>query len=140
MDTHALVTEKEIEIGRKVLEILSADSELNVRAALWVYNDNLGQWLFTISSKFYEKRGAQIAYLRVRTLLEKNALLERMPLDRVAIVADNDPVLELVRVAINLQESFLINCMVNSTLLPDMYIYRIAKRTAGTRKKTTIAQ
>ena len=135
MDTKALV-EAEIGLGRQALEALSVDDRLNVRSAMWMLDDNRQEWLFTISTSFYERHGAQAAYLRVRKTLEIAGLLDKIQLDRVAIISDNHPVISAIRIAFgSLKEGFLVNCMVNGTRLPDVYIYRIEKRRAGVRKK-----
>ena len=116
MDRVALVTPDEIELGRQVLDALSSDADLKLRSALWIFNENLQQWRFTISTPYYEKKGAQAAYLRIRKILKKQELLGQMPLDRISLIEDNHPILVAIRdVFGQLNGVSLVNCSANGT-------------------------
>jgi hypothetical protein len=135
MDTNPLV-DPDIKLGQEALAAMSADPELRIRAALWWFDENKQQWLFAISTPFYEQRGAQATYLRIRKILETRGLLERLPLDRVWVIDDHHPVLEIIREYVG-QPAFVkfYGNVVNGTLLPNLYIYKIEKRRSRPRKK-----
>jgi hypothetical protein len=135
MDTKPVVN-PDIQLGEVVRDALLADPVLNVRAMMWWFDDSKQQLLYTLTTPVYEQRGAQAAYLRVRKVLEANQLLDKLPLDRVWIIDDRHPVLELIRNTFGQPESSLFSgIVINHTVLPDLYVYKIAKRRSHPRKK-----
>ena len=137
MDTRSLVSVDDIQLGQQVLDALSADAALRVHAVLWWFDETQQQWLYAVSTPVSEERGLQAAYLRIRKALESHDLLSRLPLDRVWVIDDRHPVLDLVRATFGEpQNSSYVSCVVNGTLLPDLYIYKIEKRRSRPRKRS----
>jgi hypothetical protein len=151
MDTKALV-EPDIGLGDRVKRALQHDKNLRVGSILWLLDDEKQQWLFVISTPVYEERGAHAAYLRVRKILDKNGLLEQLPLERVWIVGSRHPILENLRFVFRTlfggreaQGVRLSNVAVDNVQLPEIYCYtldkrvsrptKLSKRRAGPRKK-----
>jgi hypothetical protein len=130
MDTPPLV-EADLQLGAMVRDVLAGDPELRIRAAFWWYDEDRQDWLFATSTPLYESKGAQAAYLRVRKVLAANGLLDRLPLDRVWIVDDRNPILEAVRLlARQFPSVWLLNVTVNGIVLPHVFIYKIERRRA----------
>lgn len=91
MDSPALV-ERDRDIGRLAYSLFAQDDQLGLRAMFWWFGESHGAWKLYVATKFCDKRGPIATYMRLRKLLEKQGLLDVLPLDRIAAVSTNDPV------------------------------------------------
>jgi hypothetical protein len=135
MDSESLV-DADIEIGKEATEALSADKELNLRASLWYFEEDRRQWLFTVATPVHDHRGAQAAYFKIRRILVARALLSRLPLEKVWVIDERHAVLDALRDFIGESTNVrLQNVVIGHIAISDVYVYRIAKRRARTKKR-----
>ncbi len=136
MDSPSLV-DIDISAGKTASEALEADDVLKPRAIMWWHEELSQRWLFAISSTLAEQKGIEAAYLRVRKTLKAHGLLDKIPLDRVWVISDHTPALDVMRTTFETPgHQLLSGCSVNGVSLPDVYIYLLEIRRAGTRKKS----
>jgi hypothetical protein len=73
---------------------LWADPVLRPIAAIWLFDDDAHEWRFLIATQDARESGLQAAYLRVRNVLKKHDLLDRLPLRRVVVTDPSNRVVD----------------------------------------------
>ncbi|MEX2185732.1 MAG: hypothetical protein WD875_03015 [Pirellulales bacterium] len=96
MVTTTLV-EANVKLGEEVYDAIKRDATLGVRAALWWYDVDASEWRYMVAAEDCARRGPRAAYLRVRNLLKRANLLDRLPLAKVVVVRPDDRTLATIK-------------------------------------------
>ena len=129
MAAPALV-ESDMQLGKDVYSAISEDKVLKPRAILWLFDDDAHEWRLIISTDDAKSRGPQAAYLRVRSILKKANLLDRIPLNRIVVTTPDNPLLATIGSMIRTGDegpnglSFY-DCTFNYNFVSGMYVYRL---------------
>jgi hypothetical protein len=105
-------------------------ARLIVSASLWLYNADTNSWRLIIGSPEVRTLGPKRAYKQVQSVISKMPLdRPRIPLKDITVIDSNDPLLNLLRIAIKTGDGVsnvrLTRNVINGTLIEDAYIYRI---------------
>ena len=123
----------DIERGRRTLTVLDG-AGLDIGAAFWMFDDASGDWRFTISEPMVDTTGTHALYERLASPLSGKP--DVLPLREVYVTSPDDPLVVLVRVAVNTPANanagiaFRGN-VVMGTAVPDMYIFRMYRPPIG---------
>ncbi|MEX2120033.1 MAG: hypothetical protein WD847_10605 [Pirellulales bacterium] len=106
------------------------DPVLKPTAIFWLYDDDASEWRFVIATEDARRRGPQAAYLRVRNLLKRAGLLDRLPLRRVVVVDPAHPLLTSVAAILSTPGNSLAgmsfyDCVVNNVPIAGMHLYHM---------------
>lgn len=87
------LVESDIRVGQEAFEALRDDPVLEPTALAWLYFEDPEEWRYLVATQYASTRGPRDAYLRIRSLLKRAALLERLPLRRVVVTTPDSPFL-----------------------------------------------
>ena len=127
MDTTILV-EKDIESGKILLEYLDKKN-LDIKAALWLYNSEMGRWYFLISTELVDQEGARKLYFQIANHIKKIRDSINFDVDDIRLAPYSSPLINLLKIAIRTGPGisgirFQQN-VINGHLIEDAYIYRL---------------
>lgn len=130
MATTTLV-DADIKLGEQIFEVLRSDKTLDLRAALWWFDIDRGEWCYVVATGDSDKRGPLASYGRIDRLLGKQHLLETLPLRRIAVLSPNNPMLTSLRRAFGANGQVPKNLMLSNLSIPDLpidsaYIYYLS--------------
>lgn len=104
-------------LGEKVTKVLSADPILQPLALVWFFDESAKEWRFLVATDDVTNRGPRTVYMRIRKLLERSNLLDKLPLRRVVAVSPSSPIISALRAAIKVPHGKIINTrLVNCNL------------------------
>ena len=120
-------------------EMTSAGEELTrrldearfvVSASLWLYIPETNTWRLIVGSPEVRTLGPKRAYRQVQSVISKMPSDQpRIPLKDITVIDSNDPLLNLLRIAIKTGDGIsnvrFTRKVINGTLIEDAYIYRI---------------
>lgn len=126
MDKTALVDD-EINLGREATEGLREDSLFDLRAALWLYVSDAGEWRLFIVTPLVDTDGPKKTYAAIQKALGRLDLSDRLPLWRISAISPTDPFVKalrrLVKAAPGGRGVRLTNNTINNVLIEDAYVY-----------------
>lgn len=116
-------------VGRKLVELLD-EAKLNVTSALWLYRTESSDWILLLASPEVESLGPRAVYEKVQNVFASNRkALEPLTLADVVVTGPNEPLLQLLRGAIQtgpgISEIRFTGNRINNTLIEDALIYRL---------------
>lgn len=122
------LTDEMIEAGKAIVENLDRRQFL-IDAALWFYLTDQNQWRLLLATPEVHAEGPRKAYKRLLHSL-RNAAVHGVSLDDVAVLDTQDPLIQLLRVALRTDRSItgqrFSRNTVNGQFIEDAYIYRMA--------------
>ena len=131
--------EKLIKSGERLIQLLDTES-IVVDAALWLYFPDNQNWKLLLSFPTIISQGPKAAYEKVQDMLSGIGDIA-FSLDDVAIAKDDDPLLNLMRTAIDTGPGIsgirFSNNVINGQLIQDAYIYRLVRVTKNHSLRTT---
>ncbi len=134
------LVDADLSVGRELLDALDA-RKFAVSSALWLQREEGDEYRLIIATPVVDREGKQAAYMRLAGVLKDAALNDRMPLFRIEAVGESDPTVSLLRRFVSAAGSDvklrLSNNVFDGVLVPDAYVYRLAKPEA--RKKRSRA-
>jgi hypothetical protein len=123
-----LLVEKEIEVGKKLIEELDK-TNFSVRAALWFYLADSDEWRLLIASPYVEKEGPKKSYNFIQSVLAKLSTPSEVSLRNISAVPPSYDLIKLIRRAIRVGPGisgiWFTGNVINNVLIDDAYIYRI---------------
>lgn len=127
MDTTILV-DKDIESGKNLIEYLDKKN-LDIKAALWIYNSELNRWYFIISSPLVDQNGARKMYLKIANHINKIRDSINFDVDDIRLLPYSSPLINLLKIGIRTGPGIsglrFQNNVINGQLIEDSYIYRM---------------
>lgn len=124
MATTALVSH-DIEVGRRIVAALTRAS-IPVTVYLWAFIPQLQEWQFMIATPLVDIKGPRAAYGEVDRALQREGILDEVPLRRIFLKSPNDRVLKsLERESKSVpQEAFrVVNEQIGGNFVEDAYLY-----------------
>lgn len=103
MDSPALVTEQ-IASGATVLDRLD-EANIPVRAALWSYNAEAGEWRYIIATPLAEVEGPRALYERVQRALHRSDTTKDFPFWRIVVLSPKSKLIAALKKLIGKIES-----------------------------------
>ncbi len=137
MDTRILVAPADIELGDKLTQALRADTQTDLKAAMWWYEEAAEQMRFLVATPLYISAGPRKTYLRL------NEVIKASGVSTAAIslwaVAPDHPVVTTMRRFTTPEATHIAfeNCQFDELHIPFAFIYFVGKTRASTRKKRT---
>lgn len=123
----------QIEQGMRTIECLDAGG-FDIPAAFWRFDDEETTWRFTIAEASVQAQGPRAVYHRMGARLEaeKNVI----PIQEIYLISTADPMLSLIRTLTRtapkaIEALFVRSNVVERTVTPDMYVYRMAMQSAA---------
>jgi len=95
VDKGALV-ERDLRIGNDIIGLLTA-ADMPVDDAFWVYDPQIEEWRFVLSSPKVKVLGVRNSYLTLSKALHKSPLLQEFPLTRISLLSSDDDEFERLR-------------------------------------------
>jgi len=135
----AALVERNLNSGRELLQILDAESDFPVFAALWLLRSESSEWTLYIGSIVVDTEGKHEAYARLQRILEDSDFI--VPLRSISLVGSQDRLLSSLAGAIvveGVSEIRVQNSMFNGVPIPDAVIYRLLHPPKITTASTTI--
>jgi len=131
MDKIALV-EKEIEDGKKLLEELDKNSFFLVKAALWLYIEELNDWRLIIASPYLDDNPPQKAYHFINEALKRISPDSSISLKDITIISNKHALISTITRTIQIAPKGIGGVRMNHTVLNGIpiesaYIYRLAR-------------
>lgn len=127
MDTTILV-EKDIESGRNLIEYLD-NKNLNIKAALWLYNSEMNRWHFLISTPLVDEQGSRKLYFKIANYIKNIRDNINFDIDDIMLVSYNSALINMLKMMINTGTGIsgirFQNNVINGHLIEDAYIYRL---------------
>jgi hypothetical protein len=124
MATAALVNH-DIEIGRRIAAALTRAS-IPVSVYLWAFIPQLQEWQFMIATPLVDSKGPRAAYGEVSKALQRDSILDEIPLRRIFLKSPHDKVLKLLEKESKTvpQEAFrVVNEQIGGNFVEDAYLY-----------------
>ena len=124
------LVEVDVKIGEQVAEAIWKDPILRPTGILWYYDEDASRWRLLIASEDARHRGPQAAYLRVRKLIKKAGLLDRLPLERIVVTDPSSFLLQSVGSEIQtpgneLAGLMFVDCTFQNLFVPGLYVYHL---------------
>jgi len=124
-----VLTEEMISAGAELTRLIDKTS-LKVGASLWLYIPESNIWRLVIASPEVRTQGPKKVYRQIQSILSR--IPEKQPsvgLRDISVVADNDPVVSLLRIAIKTGDGIsgirFSRNTINGIFVEDTYIYRM---------------
>ncbi|MGA7080176.1 MAG: hypothetical protein WBQ43_05535 [Terriglobales bacterium] len=124
MATTALVSH-DIEVGRRIVAALTRAS-IPVTVYLWAFIPQLQEWQFMIATPLVDSKGPRAAYGEVNRALQKEGVLDDIPLRRIFLRSPSDKVLKFLERESKAvpQEAFrVVNEQIAGNFVEDAYLY-----------------
>jgi hypothetical protein len=124
MDTAALV-DRDLEIGRKILETL-ARAGIAVNVALWAHIPQISEWQLFIATPLVDTKGHRSAYDRVLRALQNSGINGDLPWRRIFLRSPKDPILKSLEKqsrAYTGEAVRVLNESIGDRFVEDAYIY-----------------
>jgi hypothetical protein len=118
----ATLVEPDIEAGAKLVKALERN-DFPLSAALWIYTSDVDEWSLLVASPLVDKYGPHLAY---KDLRDASGTKSPVPLSRITLVSDQNPLIELLRGAFSVQGGGirLTSSSIDGVLIEDAYLYR----------------
>lgn len=127
MDKTILV-EKNIEEGKKLLEILDSN-DFPVKAALWFFLVDSDTWRFIIASPLVEKNGPKETYHLIQSAMLKSSPPTEISLKDISVLSPNNELIRLLKIAVQTGPGIsgirFTRNTINNVFIEDAYIYRL---------------
>ncbi len=124
MATTALVSH-DIEVGRRIVAALTK-AKIPVTVYLWAFIPQLQEWQFMIATPLVDSKGPRAAYGEVNRALQKEGVLDDIPLRRIFLRSPSDKVLKFLERESKAvpQEAFrVVNEQIAGNFVEDAYLY-----------------
>ncbi|MGD0823282.1 MAG: hypothetical protein ABR908_01780 [Terriglobales bacterium] len=124
MATAALVSH-DIDVGRRIVAALTRAS-IPVTVYLWAFIPQLQEWQFMIATPLVDSKGPRAAYGEVNRALQKEGILDDLPLRRIFLRSPSDKVLKFLEKESKAapQEAFrVVNERIAGDFVEDAYLY-----------------
>jgi hypothetical protein len=124
MATAALVSH-DIEVGRRIVAALTRAS-IPVTVYLWAFIPQLQEWQFMIATPLVDSKGPRAAYGEVNRALQREGILDEVPLRRIFLKSPNDKGLKsLERESKSVPQEALrvVNEQIAGNFVEDAYVY-----------------
>jgi hypothetical protein len=124
MATTALVSH-DIEVGRRIVAALTRAS-IPVNVYLWAFIPQLNEWQFMVATPLVDTKGPRAAYGDVERALQKEGILEQVPLRRIFLKSPSDKVLKSLEKESKSvpHEAFrVVNEQIGGSFVDDAYVY-----------------
>src|SRR5207248_10011952 len=119
------LVDSRLDDGRRLIEDLDQNG-FDVKAALWYYFVEPGEWRLLIASSMVPSEGPRKAYKRLQGLLPKDSAIE---LRNISLVSPNDEQISLLRQVIRtgpgITNLHFVGTTINGVFIPDAFIYRL---------------
>lgn len=123
-----ILPEKEIAVGEELLKRLD-DAKLEVLAAYWVFNYEVGVWRLEFVSPQVESKGPLWFYAKVLSLLhDKNELTSRLGLGSINVSGTKYSFYKSLRATIQSKKKLKgvhLDRIIVGGQLVDLYLYRL---------------
>lgn len=131
------LTDSLIDEGKRLIESLDARGA-SPHAAFWIFLPDIAGWKLVLSELESQAKGPRETYALIQSALKHlKPAPSQLSLEDVAAAAPESPLVRLLRSALGtgfpLTGIRFTNNVVNGTLIPDAYVYRLAK--AQSREK-----
>ena len=124
----------EIDAGQKLLRELD-DTPLDVIAAYWIFDPDVGTWRLVFVSPQVETKGPLRVYMQIFQLLNLDSKLSFLiPSDRISIEGPNYTSYKELRSAVNSKKKLAgvrLNRLVVGGQVIDLYVYRLPAKTGN---------
>ena len=117
------------EVGATLVKKLD-ESDVDVHAALWLYLSDARVWRLFLAIEGITTLGPKEVYRRIQTVIRNNQKsLPGLDLPEISVIAPNDPLIVLLRLAIRIRPSgsgvrFSRNT-ISGHFIEDAYVYRL---------------
>lgn len=125
MATTALVDNRDIEIGRKIISALTM-AGIGVTVAFWAHIPQLSEWQLFIATPLVDSKGERSAYEEVLRTLRNKGLDADLPWRRLFLRSPKDPVLRSLEKQSRRSpnEGFrVLNALVGDRFIEDAFLY-----------------
>ncbi|MBI2375832.1 MAG: hypothetical protein HYV07_17700 [Deltaproteobacteria bacterium] len=95
MDSPALVTDQ-ISSGATVLERLE-EAHISVRAALWSYNVEAGEWRYVVATSLADVEGPRALYERIQRALHRSEATKDFPFWRIEVLSPKSELISTLK-------------------------------------------
>jgi hypothetical protein len=137
MVENALV-DQDIRSGEAIVRALdaAADSSMHPAAALWFFFPEDDAWRLLLALPAMANDPAQSVYARLLEIVREAPGMQHLSFDSVGLVSPENPLLDLLSMAIQTPRDAVAairfaNNTINGQLIPDAYIYRLARPQAS---------
>jgi hypothetical protein len=124
MATAALVSH-DIDVGRRIVAALTR-AAIPVSVYLWAFVPQLQEWQFMVATPLVDTKGPRAAYGEVDRALQKEGILDEVPLRRIFLKSPNDRVLrslERESKAVPREAFRVVNEQIGADFVEDAYLY-----------------
>jgi hypothetical protein len=124
MATAALVNH-DIDVGRRIVAALTR-AAIPVSVYLWAFIPQLQEWQFMIATPLVDTRGPRAAYGEVDRALQREGILDEVPLRRIFLKSPSDKVLrslERESKAVSKEAFRVVNEQIGGDFVEDAYLY-----------------
>jgi hypothetical protein len=129
-----ILSSDEIDAGKELLEQLD-NTPLNVIAAYWIFDPDIGTWRLVFVSPQVETKGPLRVYMQIFQLLNLDSKLSFLiPSDRISIEGPNYASYKELRSAVNSKKKLAgvrLNRLVVGGQVIDLYVYRLPAKTGN---------
>jgi len=127
MDKPNLVN-ADMEAGEVLLNKLD-ESNFDVKAALWFFFSDSGQWRLIFALPMVDKKGPKEAYEKVQNKLKELKNRYELSLENISVVSPDDNLVKLLKLTIKtgpgVSHIRFTRNVINNVLIEDAYIYRV---------------
>jgi len=92
-----VLVDEDMTNGREAIKPLAKDPFLKATGFLWMYYPGADEWRFMVATSALETNGPMAVYRRILTVLRKNNLLEKLPLDRITAIGPSDKIFQRIK-------------------------------------------
>lgn len=123
----ATLVEFDVEAGAELLRQMEG-SEVEVRAALWLYFSEAEEWRLVLGTPLVAQIGSRAVYSKIQKILDQSGLGDRLLLMSITVMSMDEPLLKALRDMIHVDGiggvRFSRNS-INNLYIEDAYIYRM---------------
>jgi hypothetical protein len=110
----------DLAVGETIYHKLKEDTELVLRAAMWWFDLDAGEWRYFVAADYVSQHGPRAAYLRIHNLLS-NAQVP-LPLSRIVVVAPDNQRLQILRRTFKFTAPRPMNLTLQNVDIPGLHI------------------
>jgi hypothetical protein len=124
MATAALVSH-DIDVGRRIVAALTR-AAIPVSVYLWAFIPQLQEWQLMIATPLVDTKGPRAAYGEVDRALQREGILDEVPLRRIFLKSPNDKVLKSLEResrAVPKEAFRVVNEQIGADFVEDAYLY-----------------